>query len=164
MRGVPRARRAISPRLRIAVDAEDARRAPHDAGQFLRRVELQTLHDAEAVAQRRGEQAGAGGGADQGERRQVELDRTRGRALADHDVDLVVLHRRIEHFLHHRRRRWISSTNNTSCGCRLVSSAARSPARSITGPDVWRRFTPNSFAITCDSVVLPRPGGPKIST
>ena len=31
-------------------------------------------------------------------------------------------------------RRWISSTNSTSRGSRLVSSAARSPGRSSTGP------------------------------
>ena len=31
-------------------------------------------------------------------------------------------------------RRWISSTNSTSRGCRFVSSAARSPGRSSTGP------------------------------
>ena len=60
--------------------------------------------------------------------------------------------------------RWISSTNSTSRGCRLVSSAARSPGRSSTGPEVERRLTPSSFAITCDSVVLPSPGGPKMST
>ena len=61
-------------------------------------------------------------------------------------------------------RRWISSTNSTSYGCRLVSSAARSPPFSITGPEVTRRPTPSSLAITWLSVVLPSPGGPKIST
>ncbi|KAG1252404.1 hypothetical protein G6F66_015213 [Rhizopus arrhizus] len=61
-------------------------------------------------------------------------------------------------------RRWISSMNSTSCGCRLVSSAARSPAFSITGPEVTRRATPSSLAMTWLRVVLPRPGGPKIST
>src|SRR5262245_35650326 len=54
--------------------------------------------------------------------------------------------------------------NSTSCGSRLVSSAARSPARSSTGPDVWRRLTPSSCAMMCDSVVLPSPGGPNSST
>ena len=83
----------------LKVDPEDPRGTADDAGEFLRRIELQALDDAEAVAQWRGQQAGAGGGADQGERWQVELDRTRGRALADHDVDLVILHRRIEDFL-----------------------------------------------------------------
>ena len=54
--------------------------------------------------------------------------------------------------------------NSTSCGSRLVSSAARSPARSSTGPEVCRRLTPSSCAMMCDSVVLPRPGGPNSST
>ena len=65
-------------------------------------VELQALHDAEAVAQRRGQQAGARGRADQRERRQVELDRARRRPLADHDVDLVVLQRRVQDLLDDR--------------------------------------------------------------
>src|SRR6185503_4001364 len=51
----------------------------------------------------------------------------------------------------------------TSFGSRLVRIAARSPARSSTGPDVWRRFTPISRAMMWASVVLPSPGGPKRS-
>ena len=54
--------------------------------------------------------------------------------------------------------------NSTSRGSRLVSSAARSPGRSSTGPEVWRRLTPSSCATMCDSVVLPSPGGPNSST
>ena len=54
--------------------------------------------------------------------------------------------------------------NSTSCGSRFVSSAARSPARAITGPDVPRKPTPISRATICASVVLPSPGGPKNST
>src|SRR5688500_72255 len=54
--------------------------------------------------------------------------------------------------------------NSTSFGSRLVSSAARSPGRSSTGPEVWRRLTPSSLAMMCARVVLPRPGGPKSST
>src|SRR4051812_20424456 len=53
---------------------------------------------------------------------------------------------------------------STSFFSRLVSSAARSLGFSSTGPDVWRRFTPSSWAMMCDSVVLPRPGGPNSST
>src|SRR5262245_7446062 len=48
----------------------------------------------------------------------------------------------------------------TSRSSRLVSSAARSPALAITGPEVARKFTPSSRATICASVVLPRPGGP----
>ncbi len=70
-----------------------------DALEILHPVELQSLHDAEAVAQRRGQKPGAGRRADQGEGRQVQLDRARRRPLADHDVELKILHRRIQHFL-----------------------------------------------------------------
>src|SRR5512134_1037312 len=61
-------------------------------------------------------------------------------------------------------RRWISSMKSTSFGSRLVRIAARSPGRSSTGPEVWRRFTPSSRAMMCASVVLPSPGGPNSST
>ena len=75
MRGVPRARRAIS---------------------------IAPSSDAEPVAPRRGEQPGAGGGADQRERGEIDLHRARGRALADDQVELEILHGGIEHFLHRR--------------------------------------------------------------
>jgi hypothetical protein len=57
MRGVPRERRAISaaPSPSQAMPRMRAERRD-DPGQLLRRVELQPLHDAEAVAQRRGQQ------------------------------------------------------------------------------------------------------------
>ena len=54
--------------------------------------------------------------------------------------------------------------NSTSRSSRLVSSAARSPALAITGPEVARKLTPSSRATICASVVLPRPGGPTNST
>ena len=44
--------------------------------------------------------------------------------------------------------RWISSMNSTSRAWRFVSSAARSPGRSRTGPDVARTGTPISLPIT----------------
>ena len=45
-----------------------------------------------------------------------------------------------------------------------MSIAAKSPGRSITGPDVLRIFTPISVAMILASVVLPRPGGPYNNT
>ena len=97
-----RARRcAAAPSASIGTPRMPAERVTMRASSA-RGVELQPLHDAEAVAQRRGQQAGARGGADQRERRQVELDGARRRALADHDVELVVLQRRIQDFLDHR--------------------------------------------------------------
>ena len=34
--------------------------------------------------------------------RQVEFDGTRRRSLTDHDVELIILHRRIQHLFHDR--------------------------------------------------------------
>ena len=45
--------------------------------------------------------------------------------------------------------------NSTSRGCRLVSSAARSPALAITGPEVDRKLTPSSRDTIWASVVSP---------
>src|SRR5436190_2140068 len=52
----------------------------------------------------------------------------------------------------------------TSFFSRFVRIAARSLGFSSTGPDVWRRLTPSSLAMMCESVVLPSPGGPNRST
>jgi len=42
--------------------------------------------------------------------------------------------------------------------------AARSPARSIAGPEVILKLTPSSFAIISARHVLPSPGGPESIT
>ena len=57
-------------------------------------------------------------------------------------------------------KRCISSMNKTSFSERFVSKAAKSPERSIAGPEVTRKLTPNSLAMILASVVFPRPGGP----
>ena len=54
----------------------------------------------------------------------------------------------------------ISSMKSTSRSPRFVRSAARSPERSMAGPDVMRKFTLSSLAMMPARVVLPRPGGP----
>ncbi len=80
MRGVPRERRAISAAPSgVRSMAELFGAAADDEFQLGRGVEDQPQRDAEAVAQRRGQQAGAGGGADQGEGRQVDADGARRR-------------------------------------------------------------------------------------
>src|SRR5215212_4891063 len=58
--------------------------------------------DAEAAAQRGGDESGPRRRADEREFREFELDGARGRALPDHYVELVVLHRGVEHFLYLR--------------------------------------------------------------
>ena len=72
MRGVPRARPAIS-RAPSAVRSKPSTRAPRSTieQQFVGRIEIEPHRNAETVAQRRGDQAGARGGADQRERRQL---------------------------------------------------------------------------------------------
>ena len=103
MRGVPRERRAISlaPSARHA-DAEHARAAVDDQLELRLGVEVEPHRNAEPVAQRIGEQARARGGADQRELGEIDLHRARRRPLADDQVELEVLHRRIEDFLDRR--------------------------------------------------------------
>jgi hypothetical protein len=81
------------------IEVELAGAAADDRVQLVHVVELQPQRDAEAVAQRLGQQAGARGGADQGEGRQVDPHRARRRTLADDEVEAEVLHRRVERFL-----------------------------------------------------------------
>ena len=79
MRGVPRARRAISRHPSASTGTSRMRGRPLDDGLEVGRVVVVEPGDeAEAVAQRAGDQAGAGGGADQREVGDVEADR-RGR-------------------------------------------------------------------------------------
>ena len=51
--------------------------------------------------------------------------------------------------------------NKTSPSSRFVRMAARSPVRSMAGPDVVLMLDPSSLATTAANVVLPKPGGPE---
>ena len=82
---------------------ENPRRAADDLLEIRRRVELQPVDDAEARSQRRGQQARPRRRADEREALEPHLHRPRARPLADDDVDLVVLERRIEDLLDRRR-------------------------------------------------------------
>ena len=103
MRGVPRARRAISlaPSGGHA-NAEHARAAVDDLLELGLGIEIQPHRNAEAVAQRIGQKPGARGGADQRELGEIDLHRARRRPLADDQIELKILHRRIEDFLDRR--------------------------------------------------------------
>ena len=103
MRGVPRARLAISfaPSSR-KIEAQHPALRGDDGQQFLGRIEVEPDGNAEAVAQGRGEQAGAGGGADQRERRKLDLHRARRRPFADDEIEFEILHRRIKDFFDRR--------------------------------------------------------------
>ncbi len=101
-RGAARAARDLVGAVRRHADAEDAGATIDDLLELFHRIEIQPHRNAEAVAQRIGEQAGARGGADQREGREVDLHRARRRPLADDQIELEILHRRIEDFLHRR--------------------------------------------------------------
>ena len=61
-------------------------------------------------------------------------------------------------------RRCISSMKSTSFLSSEVSTPAKSPGLSSTGPEVTLKPTPNSLAMMFDSVVFPNPGGPCSNT
>ena len=97
------ARGNLLRRLRRAGHVQDARRAAHDACQHLVVIILQMQVDAEPRPQGSRQQAAARSGPHQREGVQVNLYASCRRALVYHDVDAVVLHRRVEVFLHHGR-------------------------------------------------------------
>ena len=80
----------------IDSNAEDASCPGHDGLEFVGLVVIQSGDQTEAVAQWPGDESGAGGGADKGEPRQIQTDRTSRRTFAQHDVELEVLHRGIK--------------------------------------------------------------------
>ena len=102
-RRAARARGHLRGRLALDRHAEDARRPQHDLLDVLLGVEVEPQHDPEARAQRRRQQPGPRRRADQRERLHRNLHRSRARPLADHDVELVVLHRGIEDLFDRRR-------------------------------------------------------------
>src|SRR3990172_3816933 len=83
----------------IDVDVEDPGRALDDLGELGVRVEVEPVRGPEAVAQRRGDASGPRRRADDREGLEGEPERPRRRPLADHDVEGVVLHRRVEDLL-----------------------------------------------------------------
>ena len=99
-RGVPREREESSAQASApSADTEHPRRALQDPLEIRGRVVLEPRDPAEAVAQRRREQPRARRRADQREARQIEAHRARARPLPDQDVELEVLHRRVEDLL-----------------------------------------------------------------
>ena len=81
------------------LDSEQRTGAVHDLLELGLAVELETRHDAEPVAQRSRDQACAGCRSHQRELRQVQADRTGGRSATEDDVELEVLHGRVEQLL-----------------------------------------------------------------
>ena len=84
---------------RIDRDVEDLGRTLDDLRQLVLRVEVEPEGRPEPVAQRRADPAGPSRRADHGERLEAEAQGPRARPLADHHVERVVLHRRVEDLL-----------------------------------------------------------------
>ena len=88
----------------IDLDVDDAGRSSHDLLQLVVVVIVEPGDEPEPVAKWPGDHARAGGGADQGERRHRQPDARCRRPLAHHDVELEVLHRRVQDLLHRSRQ------------------------------------------------------------
>ena len=86
--------------LGVGIDVRQARAARDDAGQFLGGVEMQPCRDAEAVAERRGQQPHPRRGTDQRKGLQLDAHGARGWPLADHKIQLEILERGIKHLFH----------------------------------------------------------------
>ena len=77
---------------------QEACRAVDDGFQFLRRIEVEPVHQPEPLTERGGERPGFGRGAYQGEWGQVQFHGAGGRALADDEVDLKIFHGGVQGF------------------------------------------------------------------
>src|SRR6266545_1895103 len=85
-------------------NTENVGGAADDDGQRLDVVKIQTMDNPEPRAQRRCEQAGPRGGADEGKWLELISNAPRAGALTDDDVHEKIFHRRVEDFFHRRRK------------------------------------------------------------
>ena len=96
--------RDLARTLRVELDAEYLRGAHQDRREVVDLVVVEPGDEAEAVAQRAGDESGARGRANEREPRQVEADGARRRTFSDHDVELEVLHRGVQHLFDRARQ------------------------------------------------------------
>ena len=95
---------AAPPRGRRPASSACRARAPalHDLFQLIFGIEVEPDRNAEAVPQRRRKQTRSCGRANEREFRKIDADRACGGAFADDEVELEILHRRIEDFFDRR--------------------------------------------------------------
>jgi len=74
----------------------------NDGGEFFRAVVVEPVRDAEPRQQGAGQHAGLGGGSHEGERGEAEGDGAGVGPRIDDDVELEILHRRVEVLLDRR--------------------------------------------------------------
>src|SRR5262249_5195277 len=79
-----------------------ARAAVHDLLELRLGIEIEPDRNSESITQRIREKTGAGSRTDERELREINLDRARGGALSDDEVELTVLHRGIKDLFHCR--------------------------------------------------------------
>ena len=97
-----RAQRNLRRAVGVDGDLQHFGRAGNDDAQFVFRIELKAQQNAEARAQRRAEQAGTRGGPDKGEGANFHHVGARRGALANDDVEFVILEGGVEFFFEHR--------------------------------------------------------------
>ena len=103
MRGVPRARRAISSEPSAGDDdAENAGAAIDDLLELRVGIKIKPYRNAERSRNGLVSKAGARGRADKGEFGEIDLHRTRRRSRADDEIELKILHRRVKDLLDRR--------------------------------------------------------------
>src|SRR4029077_20621495 len=100
--GATRAARNFVGAVGCDSDAQDTRTTIDDLFQFLLGIKIESHRDAETVAQWIRQQSRTRGCTDQGERREIDLDGTGRRPLADDEIELEIFHRRIKDFLDRR--------------------------------------------------------------
>ena len=166
MRGVPRlATRSRARRRRRARRRGSARPGRRIVGELVGVVVVEAGDEAEAVAERAGDQTGARGRADEREARAGRAGscaptgpcRSRCRAGSPPSPDTAPPRPRAA-------GRWTSSMNSTSPSSRFVRIAARSPARSSAGPLVGWMRAPISVAMMPGERGLAETGRPANST
>ena len=94
-----RAQGYLAPPLLLDDHVQDVGGTVHDHQQLLHRVVVQPMGEAEPVPQRRGDEARPRGGSYQSEVRQFQADAAGAGSLTQDDVDLEILHRRVEDLL-----------------------------------------------------------------
>ena len=86
--------------LLLNLGIKDPRRSKNNLFQLVLVVVVHVLNNSKPVPQRRRQHSGPGRCSNQGKGRQGEVNRVGGWPFPDHNVDVVILHCRVEHFLH----------------------------------------------------------------
>ena len=86
----------LGPALLVYGNSQQACRTHDDSVQLGRGVKVQAIDQAKPFTKRGREGPGTGRGPDQGKARQVQLDRARRGPLPDYQIQLEILHRRVQ--------------------------------------------------------------------